>query len=164
MLYFLFCYLYWDLCQKPIYRECGSIFCFTGHEFILPPVLHCFDYCKSLNQIKFPNFVFQFLWVFCVISIFVWILESAYQVLQKWATGILICKHLNKPFPGFPGSSMVKNSPANAEDTGSIPDPGRSHLLWSNSARAPQLLNLCSRAREPQLLSSCAATAATRAS
>ena len=32
---------------------------------------------------------------------------------------------------GFPGSSVVKNPPAKAEDTGSIPDPGRSHMLWS---------------------------------
>ena len=25
---------------------------------------------------------------------------------------------------------MVKNLPANAGDTGSIPGPGRSHMLW----------------------------------
>ena len=30
---------------------------------------------------------------------------------------------------GFPGGSVVKNPPANAEDTGSIPDPGRSTCL-----------------------------------
>ena len=35
---------------------------------------------------------------------------------------------------------MVKNLPANAEDMGSIPDPGRSHMPGSISARAPQLL------------------------
>ena len=29
---------------------------------------------------------------------------------------------------GFPGGSVVKNSPANAGDIGSIPDPGRSHM------------------------------------
>ena len=29
-------------------------------------------------------------------------------------------------FLGFPGSSVVKNSPANAEDAGSIPGSGRS--------------------------------------
>ena len=29
---------------------------------------------------------------------------------------------------GFPGDSLVKNPPANAGDTGSIPDPGRSHM------------------------------------
>ena len=32
---------------------------------------------------------------------------------------------------GFPGHSVVKNLPANAEDTGLIPDPGRSHKLQS---------------------------------
>ena len=47
---------------------------------------------------------------------------------------------------------MVKNPPANAEDTGSSPGPGRSHMPRSNAARAPQLLSLRSRAREPQLL------------
>ena len=33
---------------------------------------------------------------------------------------------------GFPGVSVVKNPPADAGNTGSIPDPGRSHMLWSN--------------------------------
>ena len=47
---------------------------------------------------------------------------------------------------------MVKNLPANAGDTGSIPGPGRSHMSRSNKACAPQLLSLCSRACEPQLL------------
>ena len=32
----------------------------------------------------------------------------------------------------FPGGAVVKNPPANAGDTGSIPAPGRSHMLWSN--------------------------------
>ena len=32
----------------------------------------------------------------------------------------------------FPGGSMVKNPPSDAGDTGSIPDPGRSHMLQSN--------------------------------
>ena len=56
---------------------------------------------------------------------------------------------------------MVKNPLANAGDMGSIPDPGRSHMLWSNSARDPQLLSLCSRAHEPQLLSLRATTTET---
>ena len=30
---------------------------------------------------------------------------------------------------GFPGGSVVKNLPANARDIGSIPGPGRSHML-----------------------------------
>ena len=53
----------------------------------------------------------------------------------------------------FPDGAVVKNPPDNAGDTGSSPGPRRSHMLWSNSARAPQVLSLCSRARKPQLLS-----------
>ena len=52
----------------------------------------------------------------------------------------------------FPGGAVVKNPPANAGYMGSSPGPGRSHMPWSNWARAPQLLSLCSRACEPQLL------------
>ena len=43
----------------------------------------------------------------------------------------------------------LKNLPANAEDTGSIPDPGRCQRPWSNEAREPPLLS--PRAREPTL-------------
>ena len=32
---------------------------------------------------------------------------------------------------GFPGGSVVKNPPANARDTGSIPGSGRSPQEWS---------------------------------
>ena len=53
---------------------------------------------------------------------------------------------------------MVKNPPANAEDTGSSPGPGRSHMPQSNYARAAQLLRQGSRARKSQLLSLHAAT------
>ena len=45
---------------------------------------------------------------------------------------------------------MVKNLPANAGDTGSTPDLGRSHM--HNKAHVPQLLSLRSRAQEPQVL------------
>ena len=48
---------------------------------------------------------------------------------------------------------MVENLPANAEDTGSSPGLGRSHMPQSNQAREPQLLSLrvwslCSATRE----------------
>ena len=33
---------------------------------------------------------------------------------------------------GFPGGAVVENLPANAEDTGSSPGLGRSHMLWSD--------------------------------
>ena len=45
---------------------------------------------------------------------------------------------------------MVKNPPAHARDTSSIPDSGRSHLPRGNSAHVPRLLGLCYTAREPQ--------------
>ena len=32
-------------------------------------------------------------------------------------------------FGGFTGGSVVKNLPAHAEDKGSIPGPGRAHML-----------------------------------
>ena len=32
---------------------------------------------------------------------------------------------------GFLGGSVVKNPPASAGDTGSIPGPGKSHMPWS---------------------------------
>ena len=38
---------------------------------------------------------------------------------------------------GFLGGSIVKNPPANAGDTGSIPGLERPHMPWSNSACAP---------------------------
>ena len=39
---------------------------------------------------------------------------------------------LKNNFWGFPGGTVVKNLPANAGDTGSIPGPGRSHMPWCN--------------------------------
>ena len=33
---------------------------------------------------------------------------------------------------GFPGGSVVKNQPPMAEDMGSIPDSGRSHVAWDS--------------------------------
>ena len=48
----------------------------------------------------------------------------------------------------------MKTLPDNGGEAGSIPDLGRSHMPWSNYARAPQLLSLCSLDREPQLLKS----------
>ena len=39
-----------------------------------------------------------------------------------------LVKSLVKSFSGGPG---LKNPPANAGDTASIPDPGRSYMLWA---------------------------------
>ena len=58
---------------------------------------------------------------------------------------------------------MVKNLPVIAEDTGSSPGLGRSHMPWNNEACVPQLLSLYSRAREPRLLSPRVTTTEARA-
>ena len=46
---------------------------------------------------------------------------------------------------------MVEKPLASAGDVGSIPGPGRSHILQCGCAHAPQLLNPLSGAQEPQL-------------
>ena len=53
---------------------------------------------------------------------------------------------------------MVKNLPANAGDTGSIPGPGRSYMPRNNQAYVPPLLSLRSRAWELRLVSPHTAT------
>ena len=46
------------------------------------------------------------------------------------STGLQRVQHdlVTEQQQGFPGGSVVKNLPASAGDTGSIPDPGRSHM------------------------------------
>ena len=42
-------------------------------------------------------------------------------------------EELNKAWVmGFPGGTVIKNPPVKAEDTGSSPGPGRSHMPWSS--------------------------------
>ena len=62
----------------------------------------------------------------------------------------------------FPAGWVVKHLPASSGDMCLIPDLQRSHMRWSNWARVPQLLSLCSKAQEPQLLSLQATVTAAR--
>ena len=55
-----------------------------------------------------------------------------------------------KDIQDFPSAPGVKNLPANAGDTGLMPDPGEFNVLWN--IHASQFLSLHSRAHEPQLL------------
>ena len=50
--------------------------------------------------------------------------------------------HLRVKVWGFPGGAVVESLPADAGDMGSSPGLGGSHMLRSNWAREPQLLNL----------------------
>ena len=47
-------------------------------------------------------------------------------------TLIISMNPLNKPFRDFPGVAVVKNPPAKAGDSGSIPGPRRAHRPQSN--------------------------------
>ena len=55
---------------------------------------------------------------------------------------------------GFPGGPVVKNPPANAGDTGSIPGPGRFHMPQGSWAHEPQLLSPGAATREATARSS----------
>ena len=68
-------------------------------------------------------------------------------------------KKLSKRKRDFPDGSVVKNPPANAGDTSSIPDLGKTHMLQSNQAHGGQLLSQCAGAQGPQLLSGSIAAA-----
>ena len=48
---------------------------------------------------------------------------------ETWPTMVCSTKRV---WGDFPGDAVVKNLPANVGDTGSIPGPGRSHMLRSN--------------------------------
>ena len=51
----------------------------------------------------------------------------------------------------FSSGPLVGSQPVNPGDMGSIPDPGRFHMLRSNQASAPQLQKtLCPRAHDLQ--------------
>ena len=45
---------------------------------------------------------------------------------------LLLLKKKKKTLQDFSGGPVAGNVSVNAEDTGSIPGPGRSHMPWSN--------------------------------
>ena len=60
---------------------------------------------------------------------------SELEVRRSWGSCLRLHSPLRRESQGFPGGAVVKNMPANAEDTVLSPGAGRSH-----TARAPQLL------------------------
>ena len=56
-----------------------------------------------------------------------------FQYYASWAELKSIgAQRQGRGLGGVPSGSVVKNTPANAGDTCSIPGPGRSHMLRSN--------------------------------
>ena len=53
----------------------------------------------------------------------------------------------NEEAQGFPGGAVVQSPPADAEDAGSCPSPGRSHIPRSGWAHEPWPLSLRVRSR-----------------
>ena len=65
--------------------------------------------------------------------------ESEIDWFSKQTNAIFFLKEVelltfrnNLKAMGFPGGSVVKNSPANPGDVASIPDLGRFHMPWNN--------------------------------
>ena len=57
--------------------------------------------------------------------------EVGQKEQDKYHMTSLICGIQNM-VQDFPGGAVVKNPPANAEDTGSSPGPRRFHMPWNN--------------------------------
>ena len=53
-------------------------------------------------------------------------LQPAFRLWKNFSQRISLIRE------GFPGGAVVKNLPANAEDTGSSPGLGGSHMPWSS--------------------------------
>ena len=54
------------------------------------------------------------------------------KILQAIILQHIYIFSLKNIFQGFPHGPVVKNLPASAGDTSSIPGPGRFHVPWSN--------------------------------
>ena len=58
--------------------------------------------------------------------------NASFKKLTKSCFWHFICQSKKSQRRDFPGGAVVKNPPANAGDTGSSPDPGRSHMPQSS--------------------------------
>ena len=103
-------------------------------------------YCAQLN------------WPSCSVAFWLmWVWMRAFKTRFRLemqfgkSLWLCVCVHVGN----FLGGLVVKNPPVSAGNTGSIPGPGRSHMLWGSWAYAPQQEKpLQWEARTPQLNSS----------
>ena len=85
--------------------------------------------------------IYIYIYIYIYTYIYIYIYMYIYIYSDHYVSVYAYCCHPIQLLPpstlksilgGFPGGAVVKNLPANAGDTGSIPGPGRSHMLWSN--------------------------------
>ena len=78
-----------------------------------------------LEYVASPHCSLNRPWLACLVS-------STVRVALALSTPVGVSTFLKSQCQDFPDGPMVKNPPAKAGDTGSIPGPGRSHVLWGN--------------------------------
>ena len=124
-------------------------------EFIFP-ICTCF--CGSRSHIVWKVFIPES--ASAAVSSLLHPAPTERQGQVDWIGKSQKVQRVLRTHAGFPGVLVVKNLPANARDTGMVPDLGRTHILQRNPGPEPQPLGLCPRAQEQQLLSPCATTTA----
>ena len=72
-----------------------------------------------------------------------YIINHMYSIILYYQSSYFLqTVNIKSKGEGFLGGSVVRNPPVNAGGVGSVSGLGRSHMRWSNQARAPQLLSL----------------------
>ena len=111
-------------------------------------------FVRVIKNKKSKSFYFAFVYSFSSVLPFFSVDLSFWPILYSFSLKKLLTFLVrNVYWRGFPGGAVVESLPAGAEDTGSSPGLGGSHMPQSNWAREPQLLSLrvwslCSATRE----------------
>ena len=98
-------------------------------------LVHALDFSVSQHRISF-FFFFKYGLEMTIFQNFKYF-QTSFRLKSRCFQIKIVYK---APLRDFPGGPVVKNLPANAEDTGLIPVLGGSHMPWGNQIRALQLL------------------------
>lgn len=106
---------------------------------------YCSPWLKSGLMIIFPLLYITLFFLVLIPLFFHWLSSLCSKRAIK-CLSLLLPKNLKR---SFPGGSVIKNPPADAGDSCSVPGPGSPHVPWSSEAPVTWLLSQCSRAQEP---------------